>query len=424
MRAYIVGGAVRDALLGRPVEDRDWVVVGETPAAMIARGFRAVGRDFPVFLHPETHEEYALARTERKSGYGHTGFVCHAAPEVTLEDDLLRRDLTINAIACDADGTLIDPHGGVRDLEARLFRHVSPAFAEDPLRILRVARFSARYGDFTVAAETLDLMREMVESGETGHLAVERVWQELARGLMEANPSRMIEILRACGALAALLPELDRLFGVPQPVEYHPEVDTGAHVLRVVDQAARACLPLHVRWGALLHDLGKGETAPDILPRHHGHEARGAVLAESISRRFKAPASCREFATLFAREHGILGRIGEMGASAVVKTLERCDALRRPERFLALLDAGACDHFGRGGDWPAPWPPRAAWLAALDAFSAVDAGALAHACRERRQIPERIHAARVSAVGDRLARETRLPRQLQEFPPDERSRRH
>ncbi|GHT95997.1 multifunctional CCA protein [Betaproteobacteria bacterium] len=398
MRAYIVGGAVRDALLGLAVKDRDWVVVGETPEAMIARGYRPVGRDFPVFLHPESHEEYALARTERKSGHGYTGFICHAAPDVTLEEDLLRRDLTINAIARDHDGALIDPHGGVRDLEARIFRHVSPAFAEDPLRILRIARFAARYTDFTLAPETLALTRQMVASGELDHLVAERVWQEVSRGLMEARPSRMIEVLRACGALAVILPELDRLFGVPQPPQYHPEIDTGLHVLQVIDRAARARYPLPVRWGALLHDLGKGETAADILPHHYGHEARSAVLAEQVSHRLKTPAPCREFATLFAREHGIFGRIAQLNASTVVKILERCDVSRRPERFLALLDAARCDPPRRDGEGVEHWPPHATWLTVLAAFSSVDAGALARACREPHHIPARIHAARVAAV--------------------------
>ncbi|MDR1660870.1 MAG: multifunctional CCA addition/repair protein [Azoarcus sp.] len=402
MRAYVVGGAVRDALLGLPVKDRDWVVVGETPEAMIARGFRPVGRDFPVFLHPETQEEYALARTERKSGHGHTGFVCHASPEVTLEEDLLRRDLSINAIARDADGALIDPHGGVRDLEARVFRHVGPAFAEDPLRILRVARFAARLPDFTLAPETLALMRQMNASGELEHLAPERLWKELARGLMEARPSRMFRILRECGALALILPELDRLFGVPQPPRYHPEVDTGEHTMLAVDHAARIGHPLEIRWACLLHDLGKGETPADILPHHYAHESRGARLAEQVSQRLRAPARCREFATVFAREHGHFGHIGELRPSTVVGILERCDAARRPERFHALLEAATCDYFGRGGDWPSPWPSAASWAHALEAFLGVDAGALARATTERARIPARLHAARTAAVRARL----------------------
>jgi tRNA nucleotidyltransferase (CCA-adding enzyme) len=381
MRAYIVGGAVRDALLGRPVKDRDWVVVGETPEAMIARGYRPVGRDFPVFLHPETHEEYALARTERKSGHGYAGFVCRAAPDVTLEDDLLRRDLTINAIARAADGTLIDPHGGIRDLEARIFRHVSPAFAEDPLRILRLARFAARYADFTLAPETLGLTRQMVNSGELDYLVAERVWQELARGLMEAQPSRMLDVMRACGALAVILPEIGRLFdpahGPSPALPPSPATGSGARLLRVIDRAASAGLPLAARWAVLLRDLG-------------------AALATNVSQRLKTPASCREFAAMLAREHGILGKIDGLDAEAIVETLERCDVSRRSERFLALLDAAGCDDPAPDGD------PRAAWLAALSAFSSIDAAALARACRERQYIPARIHAARVAAVAARM----------------------
>ncbi|MDR1228581.1 MAG: multifunctional CCA addition/repair protein [Azoarcus sp.] len=402
MRAYVVGGAVRDALLGLPVKDRDWVVVGETPEAMTARGFRPVGRDFPVFLHPKTHEEYALARTERKSGHGYAGFVCHASPDVTLEEDLLRRDLSINAIARSADGVIIDPHGGVRDLEARVLRHLGPAFAEDPLRVLRAARFAARLPDFTLAPETLALMQQMSASGELDHLVPERIWKELARGLMEARPSRMFRVLRECGALAVILPELDRLFGVPQPPQYHPELDTGEHTMLTVDHAARAGYPLEIRWACLLHDLGKGETPADILPHHYEHESRGARLAEQVSKRLRAPAHCREFATIFAREHGRFGHIGELRPGTVVDILERCDAARRPKRFYALLDASACDYFGRGGDWPSPWPSAAAWAHAMEAFLGVDAGALARATTERGQIPARLHAARAAAVCARL----------------------
>lgn len=405
MRAYVVGGAVRDTLLGLPVKDRDWVVVGETPESMLARGFRPVGRDFPVFLHPETHEEYALARTERKSGRGYTGFVCHAAPDVTLEEDLLRRDLSINAIARDTGGALIDPHGGVRDLEARIFRHVGPAFAEDPLRVLRVARFAARLPDFTLAPETLALMREMSASGELAHLVPERVWQELARGLMEARPSRMFRVLRECGALVVILPELDRLFGVPQPPQYHPEIDTGEHTMRVIDQAARAGHPLEIRWACLLHDLGKGATPADILPHHYEHEARGAPLARQVSERLRAPAACREFAVLFTREHGNLYHIGEMLPGTVVTLLERCDAARRPERFRALLEAAACDYLGRGGERSPQWPHNALWQQALDAFFSVDAGALARSLPDARQIPDRLHMARTAAMRARLSRD-------------------
>ncbi|MDR2924936.1 MAG: multifunctional CCA addition/repair protein [Azoarcus sp.] len=398
MRAYVVGGAVRDALLGLPVEDRDWVVVGETFEAMIERGFRPVGRDFPVFLHPQTHEEYALARTERKSGRGYTGFVCYAAPDVTLEEDLSRRDLTINAMARKGDGSLIDPYGGERDLKAKVLRHVGPAFAEDPLRVLRTARFAARLSDFGIAPETLILMRAMSEGGELDHLTPERVWKELSRGLMESHPSRMFRVLRECGALKRILPELDRLFGVPQPPAYHPEIDSGEHVMQVVDYAAQTGHGLEIRWACLLHDLGKGETPADILPHHYGHEARSARLAAQVSERLRTPANCRDFAVLFAREHGKLGLIGEMRPATVVSLLECCDCARRPERFRALLDAAACDYFGRGGDKPVPWPCAAPWTEALEAFLAVDAGAVARSVEEPRQIPVRLHAMRVDAV--------------------------
>ncbi|MCL2644293.1 MAG: multifunctional CCA addition/repair protein [Betaproteobacteria bacterium] len=405
MRAYVVGGAVRDALLGLPVKDRDWVVVGETPEAMIQGGFLPVGRDFPVFLHPETHEEYALARTERKSGHGYTGFVCHAAPDVTLEEDLSRRDLTINAIAREAGGALVDPYGGVRDLEAKVLRHVGPAFSEDPLRVLRVARFAARLSEFSLAPETLALMRSMSEGGELGHLTPERVWKELSRGLMEERPSRMFRVLRECGALVHILPEVDRLFGVPQPPEYHPEIDTGEHTMLVIDHAAQAGHGLEIRWACLLHDLGKGETPADILPHHYEHESRGAPLAWQVSERLRAPTSCRDFSVLFAREHGNLGLIGEMRPNTITSLLERCDCVRRPERFLALLDVAACDYFGRGGHWPAPWPSGAPWRMAMEAFLSVDAAAIANSVMEPRQIPERLHAARVDSVRKCLVRQ-------------------
>ena len=398
MQCYVVGGAVRDALLGLPVKDRDWVVVGSTAADMLAQGFRAVGKDFPVFLHPHTQEEYALARTERKSGSGYTGFACFAAPEVTLEDDLLRRDLTINAIARDEDGRLIDPHGGVADIAARVFRHVSPAFAEDPLRILRVARFAARFTDFSVAPETLALMQDMVAAGEVDHLVAERVWQELARGLMEAQPSRMIRVLRDCGALTHLLPELERLFGVPQPALHHPEIDTGEHVLMVIDHAATTAQALPVRWACLLHDLGKADTPAAILPHHYGHELASARRAREVSIRLKAPTECRELAEMVAREHGVFGKAAELRPETMVKVMERCDALRRPQRFVLALDASACDYHGRGGAPRPVWAPYQLWLSALDALRSVDAGAIAHACANKTQIPQAVHTARVAAV--------------------------
>jgi tRNA nucleotidyltransferase (CCA-adding enzyme) len=281
MKTYIVGGAVRDRLLGLPVADRDYVVVGATPDEMLALGFQPVGKDFPVFLHPQTHEEYALARTERKSGHGYKGFKVYAAADVTLEEDLLRRDLTINAMAEDETGELIDPYGGQRDLAGNIFRHVSAAFAEDPVRILRVARFAARFTGFAVAPETNALMRQMVDNGEVDALVPERVWQEVARGLMDAQPSRMFRVLRDCGALARLFPEIDRLFGVPQPPQHHPEIDTGIHIMLVIDWAARQGFSLPVRFAALTHDLGKGVTPPELWPKHHGHEAKGVDLVRT-----------------------------------------------------------------------------------------------------------------------------------------------
>ena len=398
MKSYVVGGAVRDGLLGLPVQDRDHVVVGATPEAMLARGFKPVGKDFPVFLHPDSHEEYALARTERKTAPGYKGFVFHAAPDVTLEADLARRDLTINAIAQDESGALVDPFGGQADLAARVLRHVGPAFAEDPVRVLRVARFAARFPDFHVAEETLALMRLMADNGEVDHLVPERVWQELARGLMEARPSRMIDVLHACGALAKVLPELERLFGVPQPAEHHPEVDTGAHILRVVDQAAARRFPLPVRYAALLHDLGKGATPHAEWPHHHGHEATGAALAEAASERLRAPADCRDLAVLAAREHGVIHDAATLRPATVVKLLERVDALRRPERFGQLLEACECDFRGRPGWEDRPWPAGSILRSALVAVQAVDAGAIAAATADKAQIAQRVHEARVAAL--------------------------
>ncbi len=372
----MVGGAVRDRLLGLPAGDRDWVVVGATPEDMAARGFVPVGRDFPVFLHPETHEEYALARTERKSGRGYRGFAVHAAPEVTLEEDLARRDLTINAIAAPAGwsgaaGEVLDPYGGVRDLRAGVLRHVTDAFREDPVRILRVARFAARFSDFRVAPETLELMRAMVEEGEADHLVPERVWQELSRGLMEDKPSRMFELLRECGALAVLLPEVDRLWGVPQRAEYHPEVDTGVHVMMVLDMAARLDAPLAVRFACLTHDLGKGTTPADVLPRHIGHEQRSGKLLKGVCERLRVPNECREMADVVAREHGNIHRSGELGAAALLRLLERCDALRKPQRFAGVLLACECDARGRLGFEDSPYPQRARLSEALQQALAV-----------------------------------------------------
>jgi len=398
MRIYIVGGAVRDELLGRPNADRDYVVVGASPERMLAEGFRPVGKDFPVFLHPRTQEEYALARTERKTGHGYHGFTFHAAPEVTLEEDLARRDLTINAMARAADGTLIDPFGGQHDLQAKILRHVGPAFAEDPVRILRIARFAARFADFSVAHETLALMREMVTSGEVDHLVPERVWQELAKGLLEIRPSRMFEVLRDCGALARLLPEVDALFGVPQRADYHPEIDCGIHTLMVIDQAARHDFTLPVRFAALTHDLGKATTPADVLPRHIGHEARSVQATEQLCVRLKIPNDCRDLALLMARDHGNIHRAADLRPETIVALFERNDALRRPERFRQLLEACRCDYTGRLGWENRPYDSPQRLLAALAAVNGVNAGKIAAACGDPGKIPERIHAARVDAV--------------------------
>jgi tRNA nucleotidyltransferase (CCA-adding enzyme) len=398
VQVFCVGGAVRDELLGLEVQDRDWVVVGATPADMLARGYTPVGKDFPVFLHPQTHEEYALARTERKTAPGYKGFVFHADAGVTLEEDLARRDLTINAIAKSADGTLIDPYGGRRDLAAKVLRHVSPAFAEDPVRILRVARFAARFGDFVVAPETLELMRLMVANGEVDALVPERVWQELARGLMEAAPSRMFELLRACGAASRILPELDALWGVPQRADYHPEIDTGVHVMMVIDMAARLNLPLPARFAALTHDLGKGNTPPDVLPRHSGHEARSVELLGPLCERLRVPADCRDLALLVAQFHGDIYKPAELRPATMVKLLERCDVLRRPERFELILGACEADFRGRLGFEEKDFPQAAAWRQALAALRGVDAGAIAKACADPARIPQRIFDARVAAV--------------------------
>lgn len=402
MQVYIVGGAVRDELLGRPCDDRDYVVVGASPEAMLAAGYRPVGKDFPVFLHPESHEEYALARTERKSGPGYHGFTFHAAADVTLEQDLARRDLTINAMARDEQGGVIDPFDGQRDLQARILRHVGPAFAEDPVRILRIARFAARFHDFTIAPETQTLMCSMVANGEVDHLVAERVWQELAKGLLEERPSRMFEVLRECGALARLLPEVDALFGIPQRADYHPEIDTGIHTLMVIDQAARYRFPLTVRYAALCHDLGKALTPADILPRHIGHEMRSLKLCESMSERLRVPNECRDLALLMARHHGTIHRAGEMRAATLVDLLEKCDALRRPARFGELLDACRCDYTGRAGWQERSYDSPELLYKVLAAVNTVDAGKIAAACTERGKIPERIRLARIKAVRSML----------------------
>ena len=424
MQIYMVGGAVRDALLGLPVKDHDWVVVGATPAALVKQGFLPVGKDFPVFLHPQTKEEYALARTERKTAPGYHGFCVHAAPDVTLEEDLARRDLTINSIAVSlgstgasglfdsdmaldpaawqATGALVDPFGGQQDLAHKVFRHVTAAFREDPVRILRVARLAARFSDFTVAPDTLQLMQEMVQSGEADHLVAERVWQELAKGLMENTPSRMFDVLRDCGALARLLPEVNQLWGVPQRADYHPEIDTGAHLLLVLDMSARLQASLPVRLACLFHDLGKGTTPPHVLPRHIGHEERSARILKGVCERLRLPTECRELADVVAREHGNIHRSGELNPAALVRLLERCDAFRKPQRFGEVLLACECDARGRLGLSESPYPQSSRLLNALTVAQSVATHLIATtamaAGASGKNIGELIHIARVDAV--------------------------
>ena len=406
MKTYLVGGAVRDVLMGKAGADRDWVVVGGTPEALVAQGYQPVGRDFPVFLHPDTHEEYALARTERKTERGYHGFAVHASPDVTLEEDLARRDLTINAIAQDEHGQRTDPFGGERDISAKVLRHVTEAFREDPVRILRLARFAARFPDFTVAPETMTLMREMVAEGEVDALVSERVWQELSRGLMGDKPSRMLQVLRECGALQRLLPEVHMLYGVPQRAEYHPEIDTGIHLEMVLDASARMHAPLEVRFACLCHDLGKGTTPADVLPRHIGHEQRSEKLARALCTRWRVPVECKELAELVAREHGNIHQSLGFGAEAVWRLLLRCDALRRPDRFLLALQACKCDALGRLGkeDDAYVQGPRLAWL--LKAAQSVDSAAVsAQALQEGLQGPAvgaRVEAARLASISAAL----------------------
>ncbi|MBV7538621.1 multifunctional CCA addition/repair protein [Duganella sp. sic0402] len=410
MQTYVVGGAVRDALLGLPVKDHDHVVVGATPDDMLAKGFRPVGKDFPVFLHPQTQEEYALARTERKTAPGYKGFVFHTSADVTLEEDLVRRDLTINAMARADDGSITDPYGGQRDIQLRIFRHVSDAFAEDPVRILRLARFAARFSDFTVAPETNELMKRMVAEGEVDALVAERVWQELARGLMEHKPSRMFDVLRDCGALVRILPELDALWGVPQPEKWHPEVDTGVHIMQVIDCAARLERELPVRFACLMHDLGKGVTPSANWPAHHGHEGLGVKLVEQVCKRLRVPTESRDLAVMTAREHGNVGRALQLRANTIVTLFERCDAFRKPARFTQMLLATECDARGRIGPEAsyadAPFPQLAHLETALAAARGVNAGEIAQGCADNPQrIPERVHMARVSAVKAALKEE-------------------
>ncbi|MCH8504198.1 MAG: multifunctional CCA addition/repair protein [Ectothiorhodospiraceae bacterium] len=412
MDVYLVGGAVRDRLLGRAVKERDWGVGGATPAEMERRGFRPVGKDFPVFLHPASHEEYALARTERKTARGYHGFSFHAAPDVTLEQDLARRDLTVNAMAERPDGTLVDPFNGYQDLERRLLRHVSDAFREDPVRILRLARFTARYAPlgFRPAEETVALARQMAADGEVDALVPERVWQEMAKALGEERPSAFIQVLRDCGALVRLLPELEALFGVPQRPEYHPEVDSGVHTLMVLDQAARLSDSTEVRFAALMHDLGKGATPEQDLPRHIGHERRGIPLVREVCARYKVPNAHRELALMACEHHLNVHRAPELRPETVLKLLERCDAFRRPERFHALLLACEADARGRTGFEERDYPQRPLLAACLETAAAIDGGAFAREGLQGKEIARALREARLDAI--RAVKEARSQEEM------------
>ena len=400
MKIYLVGGAVRDELLGYPHKEKDWVVVGATPDEMLAAGFQQVGKDFPVFLHPETKEEYALARTERKTSPGYKGFDVHATPEVTLEQDLMRRDLTINAIAKDEAGEIIDPFNGLQDIHDRALRHVSPAFNEDPVRILRVARFAARYHHlgFTVADETMQLMKQMVEQGEVDALVPERVWQEMEKALGERSPSRFIEVLRDCGALERILPELDRLFGVPQPEEHHPEIDTGIHTLMVLQQACRLSDDTGVRFAALVHDLGKGTTPQSEWPQHIEHEARGADIVLDVCKRLRIPNEYRDLAERTARFHLHYHRALELKPSTLVKTLEQLDAFRKPQRFESFLLASEADARGRPGYENRRFEQGDYFRKAFKAAREVDVKALVQQGYSNKELADKIREQRIRLV--------------------------
>jgi len=405
MEIYKVGGAVRDRRLGLAVVDTDWVVVGATPEEMLAKGFQQVGKDFPVFLHPQTHEEYALARTERKVAPGYKGFTVHAAPDVTLEQDLQRRDLTINAMAETPDGRLIDPFGGAEDLSRRVLRHISPAFAEDPVRILRVARFAARFipHGFHIAPETLALMRNMVTAGEVDSLVPERVWSEMQRALGEDAPSGFFYTLRDCGALARLFPEIDRLFGVPQPPKHHPEVDCGVHTLMVVDQAARLSRDNRVRFAALMHDVGKGQTPRELWPRHVGHHERSVTLVEGLCKRLRVPRDYRDLAVLTARYHGHVHRAAELRPGTMWELLHNADAWRRPERFEQFLLACQADAQGRTGHEDRPYPQADVLRRVRRAADAVDSSVLVTQGLSGQALGEALRRLQIDAIAAVMA---------------------
>ena len=420
LQIFSVGGAIRDALLNQSVKDKDWVVVGGTPEDMAKLGYTTVGKDFPVFLHPASREEYALARTERKTAPGYKGFVVHASPEVSLEEDLARRDLTINAMALpeaqakaffETPHSLtsaffqqhaIDPFHGLQDLNNKTLRHVTLAFREDPVRILRVARFAARFPDFQVAPETLHLMQDMVQAGEVEHLVPERVWQELAKGLMTPKPSRMFEVLKACGALKVLLPEVNRLWGVPQRAEYHPEIDTGVHLMMVLDMSAQLNASLPVRVACLMHDLGKGTTPPAEWPRHIAHEQRSAKLLQQVCERLRIPVECKELSDVVAREHGNIHRSQDLNPAALLRLLERCDAIRKPERMPDILLACECDARGRKGFENEAYEPSAKLQKVLRAALSVATAGMAEQAQKQGlsgpAVGEKIHEARVAAI--------------------------
>ncbi|EJL6618307.1 multifunctional CCA addition/repair protein [Vibrio cholerae] len=400
MQIYLVGGAVRDQLLQLPVYDRDWVVVGSSPQAMLAAGFQAVGKDFPVFLHPKSKEEHTLARTERKTGVGYTGFACHYAPDVTLEDDLLRRDLTINAMAQDNSGQLIDPYGGQRDLAAKVLRHVSPAFVEDPLRVLRVARFAAKlhHLGFTVAEETMQLMAKIAQSGELQHLTAERVWQEWHKSLSTHHPEVFLQVLRDCGALAVVLPEIDRLFGVPQPEKWHPEIDTGIHTLMVAKQASQLSDSLPVRFAAQVHDLGKGVTPPSEWPSHKLHCHTGLNIIESLCERIRVPNEFRDLALAVCAQHSNIHRADELKPGTKLKVLGLLDVWRKPERLEQVLLCCEADHRGRLGLESEPYPQREIFLRAYQAALGVEVQAVIADGFQGKQIKEELDKRRVSAI--------------------------